>query len=88
MQNYRVENNVKWTVELHSIMLWDQEGCVHDIEYPQAAVWDFVSRGYSTSDIISRITHIATLTQAEASILVNDTLNQWLNMNVIGKKII
>ena len=86
MNTYRVSKNVRWSVELTSILLWDQVGNVHEIQYPETAIWDFASRGYTTLEIESRLLHISRLSDSESKQLADTALDRWLSLNWLEKK--
>ena len=75
---FRCDPMVKSVVELTGIMISNP---VSDktvfLEYPKAAVWDFISRDYSFSQVVKLISAITSLAELEVEQFVLECLNEW-----------
>jgi hypothetical protein len=77
MTRYTLAPDLRWAVERLSVTLTDKSGQVRSIQYPQAGIWDLVSRGYPFDRVVSLTAHIAGCDAAGADRLVRDTLDEW-----------
>ena len=77
MTSYRVRSAVRWSVGRVTVTLADGTGKVRTLGYPEAAVWDLVSRGYRFPKVVSMMTHIASLDETATRALVCSTLEDW-----------
>ncbi len=80
---YRVASGVKWTVETQGILLMDNKGKIHSILYPQAALWDLISRRLSTERVLSSLKHIASLDTAGTNQLLVESLQEWAHLGLL-----
>ena len=73
---YRSGPAVKWTVETTGIRVW---GSIDSkfLDYPEAAIWDFLSRGYDETKILRLLAPIANLDAAACRRLLDQTLQIW-----------
>jgi hypothetical protein len=79
LASYRPAEHIQWSVEPMGILLFDQKaGCACAIAYPQAAVWDFLTRQYPLGRIIDLLGSIADLKAAEAHAFLQNSLAMWL----------
>jgi len=63
----------RYCVEYNSIVLFDEKNSRSlTLHYPQAAVWDLLSRGFNQEQIIERLTLIGQLTPNHASEIIDD----------------
>ncbi len=85
IENYSISPSVKWSVETYHILLWDPSGNVQIVEYPQAAIWDFVTRQYYPHDIINKLSFITDRTEQENKSLYNQTINEWIHNGILIK---
>jgi hypothetical protein len=66
--------HVCWAVELDGVVvLNERNGRSLKLAYPQAAIWDFVTRGDSRKEIVCKIAAVASLAPEEAERLVVQT---------------
>ena len=77
MTNYRLSSGMRWSVERASILVSDGRGGAQALAYPEAAVWDLVSRGYPFSRVVALMAHIAAVDSSAAETLVRSTMEQW-----------
>jgi hypothetical protein len=82
---YRPAPGVRWAVEEDGILLDDGAGCIAKVGYPDAAVWDFMVRGYRYGQLVELMTHIAGLDEAAAGELVGECLERWAEGGVLRK---
>ena len=77
MTQYTLEPNVRWCVGRFGITLSDGHGVTRELAYPDAAVWDLISRGYPFAKVVSMLTSIASLDAAASEAVVRSALEQW-----------
>ena len=78
MQEYRSMPRVAWAVNTDGIVLTNEAtGAVCRLGYPEAAVWDLISRGYSYEVTVSLLCTIGSLTLDSAERLVLESLAAW-----------
>lgn len=82
---YRVGPNVGWVVETGGLLLSDGREEPHWLPYPQAAIWDLISQGYSTAKVCSMLMHIAALDSATAEPLLRESLEAWTQQGLLTK---
>lgn len=78
MSAYRLSPTVRWAVERFTLRLTDARGQVAILGYPDAAIWDLLSRGYPYPKVVSMMTHIAGLDEGEASSAVRSAISAWV----------
>jgi hypothetical protein len=78
MSAYRVSPSVVWSVGRVNLTVSDGRGAVRTLEYPEAAVWDLISRGYAFDAVVELTRHIACLDPAPAAAVVRSAIEQWL----------
>lgn len=83
MRSYRLAPGVRWAVERSAVKLTDAKGTVRTLRYPEAAVWDLLSRGYAFDKVVSMITHIAALDSPGANVLVRTSVEDWAQSGFI-----
>lgn len=78
MRGYRVAAGVRWAVEAGGVALVnDSTGTGATLGYPQAAIWDFLTRGEPGERIAARLCVVASLDMAAAQALVLETVAAW-----------
>lgn len=79
---YEFAPDMRWVIETYGILIIDpHKGAYCSVPYPSAAVWDFLSRGYSPSKIGKMIRHIGSFTDTvTAENFVSDCLTTWANL--------
>ncbi len=71
MPRWRPSGSVRWAVEADGILLLsDDSGATRFLAYPQAAIWDLMSRGNPLRQIAVKMCAIASLSPSEAEQLV------------------
>ncbi len=85
MTTYRVGPRVQWSVGRVTVTLTDGSGRVRTLQYPEAAVWDLVSRAYPFAKVVSMTAHIAALDEIAASALVRAALEEWAESGFLEK---
>jgi hypothetical protein len=74
-QRYHCPEHVGWSVEIDTIRLINRRsGAVCRLGYPEAAVWDLLSRGYAHEDLVRLLGVIASVDLSEAEQLVLRTV--------------
>ena len=84
---YRLRPEVTWTVETQDILVRAGKGSTHRVPYPEAALWDLISRGYRLDKVVPMMGHIASLEAETARQLVLDTLEQWTACGFFSKEL-
>jgi hypothetical protein len=75
MSEHRVAEKVRWAVEAGGVVIINgATGAVTTLGYPQAAIWDFLTRGESRDRICAKLCPIASLDLAAAHALVLETV--------------
>jgi hypothetical protein len=73
-----IADHIRWAVQINGIHVSDTKtGCQYHLSYPQAAVWDMLSRHYGREAMAQRIAPIAGLDCETAGRLVDETLTRW-----------
>jgi hypothetical protein len=76
---YQCASSTKWAVEIHGIILINEKtGNVCSLGYPQAAIWDLISRGYADEQFVNMVCAITSLQTSEAQRLIVENLENWL----------
>jgi hypothetical protein len=74
----QIVDGVTWVVEHAGIRVFGPPATsVRFIPYPEAAVWDFVSRGYTPEVIVSKLRHLDRRLAANAPGWVASVLQDW-----------
>lgn len=75
MTEYRAAEQVRWAVEASGVALIDcATGAATTLGYPQAAIWDFLTRDESSERIAVKMCVIASLAPEAAQLLVLETV--------------
>lgn len=75
---YQCAAGVTWAVEKDGIVLVHPDTrAVCTLGYPEAAVWDLISRGYSYRQTVAAVCAIGALTPAAAERLVHEHVTGW-----------
>ena len=75
---YRVAPGVHWIVGRTALTILDGNGAARTLGYPEAAVWDFVTRGYSLCDVSRLIAPVASLDPPAARQVVQAAVDGWI----------
>ena len=86
MKTYHVSRAVVWSVGRTNLTLSDGRGHVHTLEYPEAAVWDLLTRGYRFDDVVRLTGHIGSLPPADADALVRSALARWCDAGLVEER--
>lgn len=82
-----IAEHIRWVVQVDAIHIIDTRSGGHcRLPYPQAAVWDMLSRNYAREKIVYLLMPIAGLDEERAWGLVNDTLADWYSDGLIKKR--
>ncbi|MGA2328433.1 MAG: PqqD family protein [Bryobacteraceae bacterium] len=75
MSEFRAAEQVRWAVEAAGVVLIDgATGAATTLGYPEAAIWDLITRGDSRERIAAKLCAIAGLEPAAAQELVLNTV--------------
>lgn len=79
---YHTADDVRWCVNRASVTVVARDAA-RTLEYPQAAIWDLVSRGYATERVIELTSYIIASDKTDAERLVRDALQAWVGDGLI-----
>jgi hypothetical protein len=75
MDRFRPGEAIRWAVEIDGIVLLNElTGKSIKLTYPQAALWDFISRGDSPNHIPRKLALVASLELAAAERLAEEAI--------------
>jgi len=74
----RTAAGVQWVVERTGLILLRPNRPPVRVDYPEAAIWDLLSRPYDFDTTAAMMQHIAALDETAARDLVTKTVNDWL----------
>jgi hypothetical protein len=78
--------HIGWIVEEGSVRVFHvQQGELLKLRYPEAAVWDLISRYLQEGDIVPKLAAISELNAAGARALLRSCLRRWLQAGVLVK---
>lgn len=86
MTTYHVASTVRWSVGRTNLTVLDGCGHVNTFEYPEAAVWDLLTRGYRYDDVVRLTAHINSLSAAEAATVVRAALHRWCIAGLVEER--
>ena len=83
---YQCAPHTKWAVDIRGILLMNEEsGTVCLLLYPQAAIWDVISRGYSYAQTVRMVCAITSLQADEVEKLLVKSLEAWTRAGFLIK---
>lgn len=85
MTSYRVAPGVHWVVGRATLTVTGANGTAVTLGYPDAAVWDFVSRGYAVRDVERLIAPLAALEPAAAAAVVRTAIGKWIESGFLQR---
>ncbi len=75
---YQCAPSVRWAVEMYGIFLINEHtGRSGFLGYPQAALWDLMTRNYSYAQTLRVFQAITSLQVNDAERLIMETLEEW-----------
>lgn len=74
---FRAAAGVAWSVETRGIIVRAPGRPIHRIGYPQAAVWDWMTRGYHHDKIVSLLCPVAGIDPVTARRVIADAIDAW-----------
>lgn len=86
MSTFHVAPGVGWSVGRVNLTLTDRRGHVCTLEYPEAAVWDLLSRGYAFEKIEQMLGHIASMEPAAADALIRTAIGRWRDAGLLEER--
>jgi len=80
----RINNGINWVVEDAGIRVFGSPIAPgRFIAYPEAAVWDFLSRAYTIEVIVSRLRRLDRRLAPNADSWVESVLMGWIDVGLI-----
>jgi hypothetical protein len=86
MSTYHVARGVRWSVGRTNLTVANGRGHVQALEYPEAAVWDLLTRGYRFDDVVRLTGHITSTSSADAAVLVRSSLQRWCDAGLVEER--
>jgi hypothetical protein len=80
---FRLAAGIQWAVESDGVLVTNGTGMAHRIGYPEAAVWDWMTRGYPLEKVLVLIGYVASLEPSGARELVAEALCTWDRMGLL-----
>jgi hypothetical protein len=80
---YSIATGVAWSVETRGLRLADGRGGVFELRYPDAAVFDLLSRGLDVAKVMDLTRWIVADTPAAAQARVSSLVDEWLRVGWI-----
>jgi hypothetical protein len=80
---YRVAPGVEWVVNACDVLVRQPGNGISRLAYPEAALWDLVSRAQSSSRIHRIMQHVAGLEPDAARAMVERTLESWAERGLV-----
>jgi hypothetical protein len=78
---------LNWLVDAYGITLIEKKtGKVHYLNYPEAAIWDLMTRNYTSDRIIAMLSAILSLKQEKAEPLFFKTIKEWSDKGLLIKE--
>ena len=78
--------DVRWIVEEWGIRVFHVEkGQILSLEYPEAAVWDLLSRDPREETIVSKLSAILAWPESRSRGLLRSSIRRWLDLEVLRK---
>lgn len=75
---YRLAVDVQWAVRQKGVVVFlGSGGPAWHFDYPQAAVWDLLTRGYRHPRMVRLLCAIAALDEEGAERLLRESVEQW-----------
>ena len=85
--NYTCASHVRWAVTTHGIILVDQSaGSNRLLSYPEAAVWDLITRDFSYTQTVRMLCAIASMKVDEANRFILESLEDWAEDGFLVKR--
>ena len=76
--SYQCMAAVQWVVEAGSIVLVNREsGATCSLEYPQAAIWDLMTRDYLYEQMLPMLSAITGLDKKNVHAILVESLKDW-----------
>jgi hypothetical protein len=77
---------IGWVVEEGSVRVFHlEQGALLVLRYPEAAIWDLISRYSREEEIVPKLAAICELNMAEARTLLRSCLRRWLQIGILLK---
>lgn len=84
---YQCTPHTRWAVEVWGIVLIHlKTGIVCRLNYPQAAVWDLLTHGYSYDRLVRMLTAITSLQADEVEKLLAESLENWVDAGFLVRE--
>jgi hypothetical protein len=84
LKTYISHDSVRFVVSQSSIVLFDTHGYrIRTIEYPQAAVWDFICRNYGYDRMVQLLMIINRCSEENARSIIDDFIEELLLAKIL-----
>ena len=83
---FRYPTGIQWTVEQWGIYLVDSsDGKAHRLVYPEAALWDLLSRDTNFSRLVELMRAITGMSSDGAAGFIEETLDVWIKAGMLER---
>ena len=85
LRRYQLTAGLQWTAETDGLIVIDGRGETTRLGYPEAAIWDLISRSYDFPKTVCMMRFIAGLEEEASRRLVWDTLEHWHSTGLLTR---
>jgi hypothetical protein len=86
MTTFRLSSGVQWVVDRFTVTVRAADGTSTRLHYPDAAIWDLVSRDYPFARVVALLAHIAALDRGAAESLVYARFEEWAAAGLLERR--
>lgn len=84
---YQCLPQIAWSVERDGILLINRNtGKVRFLPYPQASIWDLISRGYAFDRTVRMVSAIAAMKHHDGEEFILKSLKEWSREGFLTEK--
>jgi len=80
---YTLSPGIGWSVERTGLLVTGGEQ-PRFLPYPDAALWDLISRGYRYEQVVEMMCHITSLAKRDSVRLIDRLLDEWLGLGLLS----
>ena len=81
---WEISEHVRWAVQTDGLyVIHTRTMSSQKLEYPDAAVWDLITRYGSNRKIIQLLSHIANLSLQKTELIFSDCMGRWASSGLL-----
>ena len=81
---YTCQEDIGWVVEVkHIILIQSETGSTWTLSYPDATIWDLLTRNYSFDRIVYLLATVTSIDLELAEQMVLGKLDEWLKVGIL-----